>query len=512
MKTQLATTMLIGLNVLFLAVHAQTQPVADGPVSDQGTTAATEMASEEVLPLVQFEGAPLIDVIKTLARQAGLNVIFDPQVLAIAEGPEGKATYPDVSIRLENVTAQNVLEAVLNNNNLRLERDPKTKISRVTVKDPAAAVPLVLKVYQLKYSNPSNLVTVLKPTLETRSQAIPDARTSQLIVLATEREMIEIDNLIEKLDTATKQVLIEARILETLKNPSTIKGVNWAGTFQAQNIVAGNNAFASSEDGGGGAGGGGAESQNSPLTPGGTPSFVGFLRSGYVAPVAHLNADGARAVFSFFNQDSESEVIATPRAVTTDNSPAVLQVTRAVPIYQVTQGGTQTGPTVNITYTNLGTILEVTPRISANSNIFLKVVPEVSNIDSVDRQVIVGEVTTANIFAVRKVTTQVLIPSGNTLVLGGLMSDNTQRDRTKVPILGDLPGMKYVFGSSSKNRRKSNLLIFVTPTIVQDEDFQPTQSDFLQRKAPADRPDGEIAPYDKPWDGVEPYDWTKPVY
>ena len=162
--------------------------------------------------------------------------------------PEGKATYPPVSIRLENVTAQNVLEAVLNNNNLRLERDPKTKISRVTVKDPAAAEPLTLKVYQLKYSNPSNLVSVLKPTFATpRSQAIPDARTSQLIVLATEKEMIEIDGLIEKLDTATKQVLIEARILETLKNPSTIKGVNWAGTLQAQNITMGNNAFASEQ-------------------------------------------------------------------------------------------------------------------------------------------------------------------------------------------------------------------------------------------------------------------------
>ncbi|MCL4177788.1 MAG: hypothetical protein KJ072_08575 [Verrucomicrobia bacterium] len=510
MKTQLATLMLIGLNALFPAVHAQNQPVATEPGSGQGTSAVAEAASDEVLPLVQFEEAPLVDVIRTLSRQAGLNVIFDPQVLAAAEAPEGKATYPPVSIRLENVTAQNVLEAVLNNNNLRLERDPKTKISRVTIKDPAAAEPLTLKVYQLKYSNPSNLVSVIRPTMTSRSQAIPDARTSQLIVLATEKEMIEIDGLIEKLDTVTKQVLIEARILETSKNPSTIKGVNWAGTFQAQNIVMGNNAFES--EGGSSGGSSSATSQNNTLTSGGTPSFMGFLRSGYVHPVAHLNADGARAVFSFFNQDSESEVIATPRAVTTDNSPATLQVTRAVPIYQVTQGGTQTGPTVNITYTNLGTILEVTPRISANSNIFLKVVPEVSNIDSVDRQVIVGEVTTANIFAVRKVTTQVLIPSGNTLVLGGLMSDNVKKDRTKVPILGDLPGMKYVFGSSSKNRTKSNLLIFVTPTIVEDGDFQPTQSDFLQRKPPVDQADGEIAPFDKPWDGVEPYDWTKPVY
>jgi type II secretory pathway component GspD/PulD (secretin) len=507
MKTHLATILIVGLSAGALIAHAQNSAVSNEGAAVQEEIATAE--SEEILPLVQFEDAPLVDVIKTLARQASLNIVFDPQVVAV--GPDGRSQHPPVSIRLENVTAQAVLEAVLNNNNLRLERDPRTRISRVTVRDPAAAEPLTLKVYQLKYSNPSNLVAVLRPTFTSgRSQVIPDIRTSQLIVLATEKELVEVDNLIDRLDTITKQVLIEARILETFRNPSTIKGVNWAGTFQAQNITAGNNAFASSEGGGGG--GGGSQSINDPLTAGGTPSFMGFLRSGYQHPVAHLNADGARAVFSFFNEDSESEVIATPRAVTTDNSPATLQVTRAVPIYRVTQGGTQTGPTVDITYTNLGTILEVTPRISADDNIFLSVVPEVSDVESRDTQVIFGETVTANIFKVRRVTTQVLIPSGNTLVLGGLMSDNTAQQRTKVPLLGDLPGMKYVFGSRSKIRDKSNLLIFVTPTIVADEDYQPTETDFLRQPLPVDVPFSDMGSFSKPWDGTEPYDWSAPVY
>jgi general secretion pathway protein D len=183
-----------------------------------------------------------------------------------------------------------------------------------------------------------------------------------------------------------------------------------------------------------------------------------------------------------------------------------------VPIYRVTQGGTQTGPTVDITYTNLGTILEVTPRISADNNIFLSVVPEVSDVESRDTQVIFGETVTANIFKVRRVTTQVLIPSGNTLVLGGLMSDNTAKQRTKVPLLGDLPGMRYVFGSSSKIRDKSNLLIFVTPTIVQDEDYQPTETGFLRQPLPVEAPFSDMGSFDRPWDGTEPYDWSAPVY
>jgi len=171
-------------------------------------------------------------VIKTLARQANLNVIFDPKVTAV--GPDGKSSLTPVSIRLESVTAQNVLEAVLNNNGLRLEKDPKTKISRVTIKDPAAADPLVTKIYQLKYSYPTNMAVVIRPTISGRSQIVPDARTSKLIVMATEKELLDVDLLIEKLDTATKQVLIEAKIIETVKSPNSVKGIDWGGTFAAQ--------------------------------------------------------------------------------------------------------------------------------------------------------------------------------------------------------------------------------------------------------------------------------------
>jgi type IV pilus assembly protein PilQ len=509
MKTKIATYLLAGAALATGVILAQNDPAAD--VGASNVDSAAEVA--EVLPLVQFDDAPLVDVIKTLARQANLNIIFDPRVTA--PGPDGQSQYPPVSIRLETVTAQNVLEAILNNNNLRLERDPKTRISRVTVKDPAAAEPLVTKIYQLKYTSPSNMVAILKPTMSGRSQAIADGRTSQLILLATEGELIEAETLIEKLDTASRQVLIEARIFETLRNPQTVKGVNWAGTFQAQNIYMGNNSYGSGEEGGGSSGGsagGNTQSANNTVAPSITPSLMAFLRAGYVSPVAYLNADGARAVFSFFNTDTETEILATPRAVTMDNTPATLSVSRAVPIFKVTQGGTQVGNSVDITYTNLGVILEVTPRISANNQIALSITPEVSDIEGRDQQVIDGQNYTANIFSIRRMTTDVMIPSGNTLVLGGLLSDNKRKDQTKVPILGDLPGLKYVFGSTSKQQRKGNLMIFLTPTVIEEADFQPTESSFLRTPVPADASPRDMGSFDQPWDGAKPYDWSKPVY
>jgi general secretion pathway protein D len=157
-------------------------------------------------------------------------------------------------------------------------------------------------------------------------------------------------------------------------------------------------------------------------------------------------------------------------------------------------------------------LLEVTPRISAENNIALTVQPEVSDIAGVDSQTLDGATYTANIFSIRRIKTQVLIPSGNTLVLGGLLSDDARKRKTKVPLLGDLPGMKNIFGSTSKSRRKGNLLIFVTPTVVEDEDYQPAATQFLKQRMPADGSPTDLGTFDGPWDGVEPYDWGKPIY
>ncbi len=500
MKTKLVTLLFVGLSAGCLVGLAQNpadekvqklynQPAtsaAKAAAPAEAPTAAPAEPIGEILPLVQFEDAPLVDVIKTLARQANLNVIFDPKVTAV--GADGKSPYGNVSIRLENVTAQNVLEAVLNNNGLRLEKDPKTKISRVTIKDLAAPDPLVTKIYQLKYSYPTNMAVVIRPTISGRIQIVPDARTSQLIVMATEKELLDVDSLIERLDTATKQVLIEAKILETVKTPSTVKGIDWSGTFAEQNFSFGNGLGRSGE-------------------------ILADTANGFNPKTAFLTADGVHAVLSWFNKDTDSELIAAPRTVTADNSPATISVAREIPIYSFTTGGSLSGPTVSVNYTNLGTMLTVTPRISANNSIALRVVPEVSDVESVDRKLINSQIFEANIFIIRKAETQVLVPTGNTLVMAGLIKDNFNNVRTKVPVLGDLPGLGYAFRSTSKDRRKANLIVFITPTIVTDEDFTPTQTEFLKKRLPVEESDSAEDPRFKGMlNSATPHDWTKPVY
>src|ERR1043165_6487092 len=167
----------------------------------------------EVVPLIVIDDVPLTDAIRNLARQSNLNFQFDPRITPL--GADGKPTnQPNVSIRFENVTAQEALQAVLDNYNLVLIRDQKSKIARVTVKDPKAEDPLFSRTIQLKYSDPTNLITMVKSTLSARSSVMADQRTSQLIVTTTEKEMDGVMNLVAKLDTPTRQVRSEEHTSE----------------------------------------------------------------------------------------------------------------------------------------------------------------------------------------------------------------------------------------------------------------------------------------------------------
>src|SRR5579871_1006612 len=204
-------------------------PAADAPAT------TTTRDPNAVIPLIVLDEAPLPDAIKTLARQAGLNYMLDPKITAPTEA--GPKQQPLVSLRWENLTAEQALNAVLATYNLTMIEDPKSKIVRITIKDPAAPDPLGTKIIQLKYSSATNLATSATAVLlDKRSKVIADVRTSQLIVVATEKEMNILDELVARLDTPTKQVLIEARIIETAKNPSSIHGIDWSGTLSAQHL------------------------------------------------------------------------------------------------------------------------------------------------------------------------------------------------------------------------------------------------------------------------------------
>lgn len=495
-----------------------------------GVTGAGE--SEEEGAFLILDDAPLPDVIMILARQAGINYQLEPKILdgVPVDKPDGTVEiipHPNISIRFENVTARQALEAVLRNHNLELVEDPDPQIDiyRIVLKDPEAKPPLLTKVVQLNYSDPVKMKELLDPMLkaeDARSSLIVNTRTSQLIFRATEKQIADVEKLIVDLDRPNKQVLIEANLLETSINPQSVKGIDWSGTLREQNVTFGNGLTSQESTtvtpgqsstvalpGGRQVtqtpGSSTTTTRNTVLNPG-----VGGLSlntgTGFKPSTAILNADGLSATLSFLNDDSDTKVVATPRTVTADNETATLSVTRAFPIFKVNPGSAQVSASAEVTYTNLGTVLEVTPRITANSNIAMQVKPEVSNIDSVDRQILNGSENTANIYAIRRMETRVTIPNTHTLVLGGLISDTKSNSSTKVPILGDIPGIGLLFRRDAKEQNRVNLLIFITPTIVTDLDFQRADSDFLSTK-PEDLEKDEEENRRSAWDSGRPYDW-----
>ena len=198
-----------------------------------------------------------------------------------------------------------------------------------------------------------------------------------------------------------------------------------------------------------------------------------------------------------------------PRCVTLDNEKATLQVARAQPIFKAQASTQNTTGGSEVTYTNLGTILEVTPRITADDRVWMKIVPEVSSVFATIRKTVANTINEADVYDVRRIETQVIIPHAHTLVLGGLMNDNSANGYTKVPLLGDIPVLGYAFRHDSKTRDKRNLLIFITPTIIRDSDYQDADTGAKYMQSRPMTIAGGLDP-SSAWQSGRPKNWDNP--
>jgi type IV pilus assembly protein PilQ len=369
-------------------------------------------------------------------------------------------------------------------------------------------------------------------------------RTHQLIIRTTKKELEGVQALIAKLDTATRQVLVEAKIIQTSKEINPVRGINWTGTLAAQHVTFGNgltqgttvtgtgpgsNGSGTTSPGGSSIFGNGATSTitsnvssfTSTIT-GNTQQGGGFSLNtarGLSPATAFLNADGVSAVLSFLNTDNDMKTIAFPRTVALDGVPTELAVVQNVPIFTQTQsapaGGSASGlatiqPNYNLTVegtilNEVGVKLTVTPRIAGLSNVLLDLKPEISEQGATVTETLNGQPNQAPSFSRSSITTQASVPSGFTLVVGGMDQDVVNNQFTKVPFFGDIPGLGSLFRSSNKDHTAQTILIFVTPTILADSDYQVSDSRFEKRKALSASEQKESA-----WDTGEPYDWTKP--
>jgi general secretion pathway protein D len=179
-------------------------------------------------------------------------------------------------------------------------------------------------------------------------------------------------------------------------------------------------------------------------------------------------------------------------------------------------GGSQQPNTVKPNYdlkvgstvlNEVGIKLVVTPRIAGRTNVFMDLKPEISAKGVDEVKVLGGKRNESPTFTRKRINTQAVVPTGHTLVLGGLVSDLKSKNFVKVPILGDMPVVGLAFRKESKLRDKKNLMIFVTPTIVQTDDYHAADRGrrFMRENRVVESTDRE----ESAWDRGKPYDWNK---
>ncbi|MEM7730375.1 MAG: type II secretion system secretin GspD [Pseudomonadota bacterium] len=353
--------------------------------------------------------------------------------------------------------------------------------------DTAGAAPRgAVSVVPLRFANGADLLDMLVallPSYARDGQPVPtvayDVGSNTLVVTAEGDAQVELTNLIRRLDVRRPQVLVEALIVEVSDKAAKELGVQFAlgdtsgstvplistnYTRSAPNLLSLAGALTGTITD--------AETQSAAVESltglgGGTIGIGG--QSGDVLFGAVLNA---------VETDDDSNVLSTPFVTTLDNQPATFLVGQEIPITTgESLGAANVNPFRTFERQEVGIQLDVTPQISDGDVIRLAISQEVSSIAGVLTST-AGDFVTNK----REITTTVLANDGEVIVLGGLLQDDEQIDIEKIPVLGDLPGIGAAFRSRGRTRTKTNLMVFLRPTIIRDAaDARPLTQSRLDR-------------------------------
>ncbi|MGL5708358.1 MAG: GspD family T2SS secretin variant ExeD [Aeromonas sp.] len=283
-----------------------------------------------------------------------------------------------------------------------------------------------------------------------------DETTNALVITAQPDVMSELEQVVAKLDIRRAQVLVEAIIVEMQDGDGLNLGVQW-----------------------GNANGGGTQFTNSGLPIGGAIAAGKDYQNGKPGTAASLLKEFNGMAAGFYHGDwamlatalasnTKNDILSTPSIVTMDNKEASFNVGQEVPVQSGSQSSTTSDQVFNtIERKTVGTKLTVTPQINEGDSVLLNIEQEVS---SVAQTQATGTANLGPTFDTRTVKNAVLVKSGETVVLGGLMDDQTKEQVSKVPLLGDIPVLGYLFRSTSNTTSKRNLMVFIRPTILRDAD------------------------------------------
>ncbi len=296
--------------------------------------------------------------------------------------------------------------------------------------------------------------------------------SNALVITAEPDMMASLQEVIRQLDIRRAQVLVEAIIVEVFEGDGTSLGVQWATAdgggqqFTNGTVPIGQLAVAIDQARDRTTRSNVIGSETGEVTPieeteeGDTTLLANLLGSvnGFMVGVVE---DDWGAIVQAVSTDTNSNILATPHLTTMDNEEAFFIVGQEVPIITGSQtGSNNSNPFQTVERKEVGTKLKVTPQINEGSAVQLVIEQEVSSVN--------GATSVDIAINKREIKTTVMADDGDTVVLGGLIDEDIQESISKVPLLGDIPFLGNLFKSTTTNKRRRNLLVFIRPTIIRD--------------------------------------------
>ncbi|MBN2039850.1 MAG: type II secretion system protein GspD [Spirochaetes bacterium] len=346
-------------------------------------------------------------------------------------------------VHLENADAEQlagVLARIPFSENAKIDTSPQTP-------KPAARTSAKAR----RTTGTQQVATPKKDT--TKLSIIANKETNSLIITATPEEFREIRRVIKELDTVREQVLIEALIVEISADKSWGLGIDWMLGAEAGGDMIGGSSIM------------GVPPNYTSTTgvPDGKKLALPLAQGFQLGFLSGESALGF-ALLSLSETDQNFNVLSTPQILTIDNHEAELNIGEEIPVTsntRITDTGTQYD---SYEYKSVGIKLKLTPHITQNSRITLDLYQEANDVLSS------GSTTTLPTLTKRDIQTKVTITDGKTIVIGGLIKNNKSEVVVKVPFLGDIPILGWLFKRKDVSYKKTNLLVFITPHIVTQQD------------------------------------------
>jgi type IV pilus assembly protein PilQ len=433
---------------------------------------------------LNFQDIETRAVLQLLADTSGQNIV-------VSDSVQG-----NVTLRLQNVPWDQALDIVLRTKGLDKRREgnviivapteelaAREKAELAARKDLQELSPLRTEYVQVNYAKAGDLAGLIKSSgtnslLSARGSVTIDERTNTLLVQDTADRLQDIRRLVSTLDIPIRQVLIEARIVIANDDFSRNLGVRFGATAIADQSGLGfggtNSAGVVSSSGVGREDDQVVLQPNNNNAPAGTPPAVSLpaVNDRYMVNLPVANPAGRFALtlldsdfivdleLSAAQAEGRGEIVSAPRVVTANQREAIIEQGTEIPYQEASSSGATT-----IQFKKAVLALRVTPQITPDNRIIMDVT--VSK-DSVGQVIVTSAGVNVPSIDTREIVTQVLVNDGQTVVLGGIMETEHRETETKVPWLGDIPGLGWLFKNTSKTNNKDELLIFITPRILRE--------------------------------------------